>query len=373
MISSETLYETAIAFVFKYAPANALELWRRAGSATAVWESRGDIRDAVPEASPKLVEAVRKLDNVLPLAEKELEFAESKGIQCLGIGDTDYPARLKGCADAPLVLFYKGSANLNSRRIISAVGTRHCTEYGRDLCASLTRDLAALAPGTVVVSGLAYGIDINAHRGALAAGLPTVGVLAHGLDTIYPATHRDTAKTMLENGGLVTEFPCGTIPEKTNFVRRNRIIAGLSEATIVVESAAKGGSLITASVAESYDREVCAFPGRVGDAASEGCNILIMENKARMITSAESLIKALCWDCETNPAAVRPAAPELFPELSDEERRIADSLEGSDGKQINLITVETNIPMARLMSVLFEMEMRGIVKSLNGARYRLNR
>ena len=316
---------------------------------------------------------MRKLDDILPLAEKELEFAESKGIQCLGIGDAGYPARLKGCADAPLVLFYKGNANLSSRRIISVVGTRHCTEYGRDLCASFTRDLAALAPGTVVVSGLAYGIDINAHRGALAAGLPTVGVLAHGLDTIYPAMHRDTARKMLENGGLVTEFPCGTVPEKTNFVRRNRIIAGLSDATIVVESAARGGSLITASVAESYDREVCAFPGRVGDASSEGCNMLIMDNKARMITSAESLVKALCWDCEANPAAVRPAAPELFPELSDEERRIAGSLEGCDGKQINLITVETNIPMSRLMSVLFEMEMRGIVKSLNGARYRLNR
>ena len=373
MISRETLYGTAIAFVFKYSPANALELWRRAGSATAVWESRSDIRDAVPEASPKLAEAVRKLDDILPLAERELEFAESKGIQCLGIGDTGYPARLKGCADAPLVLFYKGNANLNSRRIISVVGTRHCTEYGRSLCASFTRDLAALAPGTVVVSGLAYGIDINAHRGALAAGLPTVGVLAHGLDTIYPTMHRDTAGKMLGNGGLVTEFPGGTIPEKTNFVRRNRIIAGLSDATIVVESAAKGGSLITASVAESYDREVCAFPGRVGDASSEGCNMLIMDNKARMITSAESLVKALCWDCGTNPAAVRPASPELFPELSDEERKIADSLEGSDGKQINLITVETDIPMSRLMSVLFDMEMRGIVKSLNGARYRLNR
>ncbi len=373
MISRETLYEAAIAFVFKYAPAIALELWRRAGSATIVWESRNDIRDAVPEASPRLVETVRKLEDILPLAEKEMEFAERNGIQCLGIGDADYPARLKGCADAPLVLFYKGSANLNSRRVISVVGTRHCTEYGRGLCESLTRDLAVLAPGTVVVSGLAYGIDINAHRGALAAGLPTVGVLAHGLDTIYPAMHRETARNMLVNGGLVTEFPSGTIPEKTNFVRRNRIIAGLSDATIVVESATKGGSLITASVAESYDREVCAFPGRVGDVASEGCNMLIMENKARMITSAEILIKALCWDCETNPAAVSPAAPELFPQLSVEEQKIADSLEGSDGKQINLITVETNIPMARLMSVLFEMEMRGIVKSLNGARYRLNR
>ncbi len=280
---------------------------------------------------------------------------------------------MKGCNDAPLVLFYKGNANLNSRRIISVVGTRHCTEYGREICTSLTRDLSALAPDTVVVSGLAYGIDINAHRGALAAGLPTVAVLAHGLDSIYPAMHRTTAIKMLENGGLITEFSTRTVPEKQNFVRRNRIIAGLSDATIVVESASKGGSLITASVAESYDREVCAFPGRTGDVWSEGCNMLIMENKARMITSAESLVKALCWDCDANPSAIKPAEPELFPQLSNEEQKIVDALEGSDGKQINLITVETNIPMARLMSVLFEMEMRGIVKSLNGARYKLNR
>lgn len=373
MISQETLYETAIAFVFKYTPANALELWRRAGSATAVWENRKDIRAVVPEASPKLAETVGKLDEFLPLAEREMEFAQAKGIQCLGFGDSDYPARLKGCNDAPLVLFYKGNTNLNSRRIISVVGTRHCTEYGREICTSLTRDLSALAPDTVVVSGLAYGIDINAHRGALAAGLPTVAVLAHGLDSIYPAMHRTTAIKMLENGGLITEFSTRTVPEKQNFVRRNRIIAGLSDATIVVESASKGGSLITASVAESYDREVCAFPGRTGDVWSEGCNMLIMENKARMITSAESLVKALCWDCDANPSATKPAEPELFPQLSNEEQKIVDALEGSDGKQINLITVETNIPMARLMSVLFEMEMRGIVKSLNGARYKLNR
>ena len=155
MISQETLYETAIAFVFKYTPANALELWRRAGSATAVWENRKDIRAVVPEASPKLAETVGKLDEFLPLAEREMEFAQAKGIQCLGFGDSDYPARLKGCNDAPLVLFYKGNANLNSRRIISVVGTRHCTEYGREICTSLTRDLSALAPDTVVVSGLA--------------------------------------------------------------------------------------------------------------------------------------------------------------------------------------------------------------------------
>lgn len=363
----------AIAAAMKYTPANALELWRAAGSGEEVWNNRRDISAIVPSASPKLAEILKDLDNAMLAAEKEAGYAEKKGIRCLSIGDRDYPARLRGCGDAPLVLFTVGNADLNARRTIAVVGTRHCTEYGKDICATLTREIAAAAPGTLIISGLAYGVDINAHRGSLAAGLPTVGVLAHGLDRIYPALHRETARQMTGQGGLVTEFTTGTNPDKQNFVRRNRIIAGLADVTVVVESAVKGGGLITASIADSYNREVCAFPGRTTDGFSAGCNRLIMENKARMVTSGTDIIKALGWDNGTSPASAKPVELELFPELSEEERKIAYALEGSDGKQINLLTVETDIPVSRLMSVLFEMEMRGIVKSMNGARYRLNR
>ncbi len=373
MISQETLCNMALAVALKYAPANALDLWRAAGSGKAVWDNRHNISDIIPSASRKLKETLQNLDGAMQKAEKEAEYAESKGIKCLSIGDKSYPARLKGCCDAPLVLFALGKCDLNARRIVSVVGTRHCSEYGKDICATLTRELSAIAPGTLIISGLAYGIDINAHRGALAAGLPTVGVLAHGLDRIYPTLHRETARQMLETGGLVTEFTTGTNPDKQNFVRRNRIIAGLADVTVVVESAAKGGGLITASVADSYGREVCAFPGRISDEFSTGCNRLIMENKARMITSAEDLVKALGWEDKSNPAATVPVELELFPDLNAEEQKIVDALEGCDGKQINLLTVETDIPVSRLMSVLFELEMRGIVRSLNGARYRLNR
>lgn len=370
-MTREALYDVALAMAFKYTPATALALWRAAGSGVDVWENRHDIAAIVPGAKGDVAAAVGKLDSLLSAAEKELLYAEEKGIKCLTMADTDYPARLKNCDDAPLVVFYLGNADLNARHIVAVVGTRHCTEYGKSICASFTAGLAAAVPGTLVVSGLAYGIDINAHRGALAAGLPTVAVLAHGLDRIYPAMHRATAAKMVENGGLITEFPTGTNPDKQNFVRRNRIIAGLADATVVVESADKGGSLITASIADSYGREVCAYPGRVSDRYSAGCNNFIRDNKARLITSADDLAKALGWEMEKGRKA-KPKEPELFPELNDEERKVYDALTGSDGKQINLLTVETNIPVGQLMSLLFEMEMRGIVKSLNGARYKLN-
>lgn len=372
-MNGESLYALALSLTFRHSPANALQVWQLAGSGKAVWESRNDIRALIPQATDKLAAALHGMDAAMATAERELEFAASHGISVLAYSDNNYPARLKSCCDAPLVLFHKGNANLNARRIISVVGTRHCTEYGKKICEDLTRGLSSLAPGTLVVSGLAYGVDIHAHRGALDAHLPTVAVLAHGLDRIYPTLHRDTAMSMTANGGLLTEFPSGTNPDKQNFIRRNRIIAGLADVTVVVESAAKGGGLITASIAASYNREVCAFPGRVSDQYSEGCNRLIQNSKATLITSADDLVKAMKWDSAANPSGIRPVELELFPTLSPEEQKISDCLENSDGKQINLLTAETGIPVQQLMSMLFEMEMRGIVKSLNGARYKLNR
>ena len=221
-------------------------LLEQAGSATVIYEHRRHIRDVMPELHPRAVEGISLMDTLMGRAEEEYRFASQSRIRCLGFYDDDYPARLRECSDAPILLYFRGTADLNARRVVSMVGTRKITPYGRDLCARFVADLRALSPDTLVVSGLAYGVDIHCHRAALAQGLPTVGVLAHGMDQIYPRMHRTDAVKMLEQGGLLTEFMSQTNADKKNFVQRNRIVAGMSDATIVVESARKGGSLITA-------------------------------------------------------------------------------------------------------------------------------
>jgi DNA processing protein len=303
-------------------------------------------------------------------AKREYEFIEKNNISCLLIGDEDYPSRLRECDDAPLMLFFKGNTNLNPAHSIAMVGTRHATDYGRTMCANFLRDLRELCPDVLVMSGLAYGVDIHAHRSALNNGLPTIGVLAHGLDRIYPGAHRATAVEMVKRGGLITEFFSGTNPDKYNFVSRNRIVAGMADATIVVESAAKGGSLITADIASSYHRDCFAFPGRIGDEFSEGCNKLIADNKAALLISAEEFVKAMRWnDCTTaRPKAVQRT---LFPDLSPEEQRVAEVLRSRDGLQINTLVVETNIPINKMTTLLFEMEMKGVVRVLAGGMYKL--
>ena len=349
--------------------ANTHMLYEQVGSATAVWENRNNIRDVLPNATDRLIKALQGFDEAVRHAEAEAEFASGKNIRILCIHDDGYPARLAECSDAPLVLYMLGNADLNARHVISVVGTRRCTQYGRELCQELVRGMQDQCPDTLIVSGLAYGIDINAHRNALAAGLPTVGVLAHGLDRIYPAVHRKTAIEMLEHGGLLTEYISGTTPEKINFVRRNRIVAGMSDATIVVESAAKGGSLITAELAQEYQRDVFAFPGRVSDESSIGCNNLIFEQKATLIQSADDVIKALNW--ETRRTAGEPVQQELFVNLSEEQQRIVDALKGCDGKQINQIIIDTNLNYMQVSNQLYELECQGVVTLLGGARYKL--
>lgn len=372
MITAETLNCMTLALLPRLKPAQLLELYHTAGSATAITDNARDLRAVAPEASPRLCAMIAAdIDTARQRATKEAEFAAQHDIRCLTISDKAYPQRLRSCCDAPLVLYFKGNTDLCARHAVAVVGTRRCTEYGKSLCERFTRELAAIAPGTLVISGLAYGIDIHAHRGALEAGLPTVAVLAHGLDRIYPAAHRNTARDMLACGGLATEFASATVPDKHNFVRRNRIIAGLAEATVVVESAAKGGGLITASIAQSYGRDVCAFPGRASDEFSVGCNNLIRTSHAQMITSAADLAEALCWDDARDAKASAPRERDLFPELSPEGLRVVDVLKGCDDMQLNMLTVKTDMPVSKLMSLLFELEMRGIVKSLSGARYRL--
>ena len=227
-----------------------LQLYRTLGSATAIMEHRHDIKAVLPCATPRLVEALKDISEPMRRAEEELAFDEAHNIVPLLMNDESYPERLRRCEDAPLVLYYRGTSNLNNRHIISVVGTRHCTIYGQDIIRQFCADLKRMCPDTIIISGLAYGVDINTHRAALKNGMETVGILAHGLDYLYPTAHRETATEMLNQGGLATEFMTGTNADKMNFVRRNRIIAGLADATIVVESAEKGGSLITANLAQ---------------------------------------------------------------------------------------------------------------------------
>ena len=346
------------------------ELIETVGSAKELLENAANIGDIVPEASPRLRQLLCD-SSLIELAEKEMEFIETKDIKLICFGDEAYPHRLIECADAPLVLHSLGNANLNARRIVSIVGTRHASEYGKALCENFVANLARFAPDTLIVSGLAYGIDVCAHRAALKAGLPTVGVLAHGLDRIYPGAHRATAKQMLENGGLLTEFMSGTESLKPFFVQRNRIVAGLADATVVVESASKGGSLITASLALGYDRDCFAFPGRVNDQYSQGCNELVSRNRAALITSAYDFVEAMNWEVTTTKKSGEDLQTELFPDLSPDESAVMNALrENSDGLQVNQMVVLLNIPINRLLPLLFEMEMKGLVKAVAGGCYR---
>ena len=348
-------------------------MYRELGNAQTIIEHHANIRDIFPDASEKLVNGLRNIDEARARAEAELEFCQKHGIQPLPMNDEHYPARLRECDDAPLMLFYRGNADLNQQRVINIVGTRHCTAYGKDVISRFVRDLKSLCPQLLIVSGLAYGVDINAHRAALENGYETVGVLAHGLDQIYPPRHRETAVKMISQGGLLTEFFTQTNADKVNFVRRNRIVAGMSDACILVESAAHGGGLITARLSRDYNRDVFAFPGRVGDEYSEGCNNLIRNNGAALITSAQDFVEAMGWitDAQLNEARQKGIERQLFPSLSPEEMQIVGALQKQNDQQINMLSVTSNLPVARLTAILFELELKGVVKVLAGGTYHL--
>lgn len=305
------------------------------------------------------------------LMDRELKFCSDHGIQVICYGDEAYPQRLMVCRDAPLVLFYLGNAPLNVRHVISIVGTRHLSPYGRDLCERITADLGRLLPDALVVSGLAYGADINAHRGALANNLSTVAVVAHGLDRIYPYTHKATAAQMTRQGGLLTEYPMGTEPERYNFVHRNRIVAALADCTIVVESARRGGSMITAERAREFGRPVLACPGRLTDATSEGCNRAIAEGKAFAFTDVADLIVRMGWESAGSQDAVQQP---LFAEslsLSAEEQQLVSALRGTEGLTADQLALATQMPAFQVGAILTDMEMQGLLALMPGGLYRL--
>lgn len=372
-MSQETINTIALTRIGYFSSPGLLDLYRRAGSATAVIDNRNHIRDILPDASDHLIEGLKNSENAVKQAEEELEYDERHGIKALCFNDNDYPQRMRECPDAPLVLYRMGNADLNKRHIVNIVGTRHCTNYGQDIIRTFTKELRTLCPDVLIVSGLAYGVDICAHRSALENGFDTVAVLAHGLDTIYPSSHRETALRMLENGGLLTEYTISTKPKAQNFVQRNRIVAGCSDATILVESASKGGGLITCGIARSYNRDVFAFPGNIGAEYSEGCNNIIRDNGASLITSATDFVKAMGWgdDLLLEKSLKQGIERTLFPDLSADEQTVVDLLQKNNDLQINLLSVQTGLPISRLTALLFELEMKGVVKALAGGSYHL--
>ncbi len=311
-------------------------------------------------------------DKALSEAVAETNFVSRANIRAIYFTDPDYPARLLECDDAPLMLYALGSCDLNQARFVSIVGTRHATPYGTAFVDDLVSGLASrCADPVVIVSGLAYGIDIAAHRAALDAGLPTIGVLAHGLNTIYPASHRDIAARMARSGGmLLTDYRSSDSIHRGNFLARNRIVAGLSDCTVVAESDTHGGALVTARLASAYSRDVFALPGRTSDRYSRGCNGLIASCMASLITSADDLIESMRWP-------VKPAEghqPELFdsvPELTPEEQAVIDTITRRGDATLSELTASVNIPTPRLMGMLIDMEFRSLILAIPGGRYQL--
>ena len=372
-MEQELFYAMALTRLTNFNFQQALELYRTVGSAQQIYEHRTDIGDVIEDCSPRLVEALKDWNEPMKRAEFELQYMQEHGIRGLTLNDDDYPQRLRECPDAPIVLYYKGNADLNQAKIVCIVGTRQMTTYGQDLIRRFVRDLRQQCPQVLIVSGLAYGVDIHAHREALENGFPTVGVLAHGLDQIYPYRHRETAAQMVNHGGLLTEFMTQTNADKANFVRRNRIVAGMSDACLVVESAAKGGGLITAEIAQSYDRAVFAFPGAVGMTYSEGCNNLIRDNGAGLISNADDFVKAMEWQDEAilKQAIADGIERNLFPDLSPEETKVVALLQQTNDLQLNILSVKTGIPIGSLTALLFQLEMKGVIRPLAGGMYHL--
>ncbi|MCR5151974.1 MAG: DNA-processing protein DprA [Prevotella sp.] len=369
----ETLYAMALTRLSYFNPGELLMVYQRAGNATTIMEHRKDIREVFPDCSMRLVEALSGCDEALKRAEAELEYDERYGVHVICYNDDEYPQRLRECPDAPVVLYYNGNADLNSQRVVNIIGTRQCTAYGRDVIRSFVRDLRIACGDVLIVSGLAYGVDVCAHREALANGLPTVGVLAHGLDDLYPGSHRNTAQQMVAHGGLLTEYMTQTNADKRNFVKRNRIVAGMSDACLLVESAAKGGGLITARISRGYNRDVFAFPGKVGDTYSEGCNNMIRDNVAALITCADDFVHAMGWQNDSLLREKRDQGIErdLFPMLNDDERKVAEVLGKTNDLPVNILSVQSGLSVAKLSSLLFEMEMKGVVRMLAGGTYHL--
>jgi len=356
-------YEIALSLLPCLKPADARLLFEKAGSAEAVFSDK-KLR-CIEQLNPKVIQEI-VTSSALKRADKEIEYCLNYNIQVRFITDTDYPYRLAACQDAPLVLYSKGISNLNAKRIVSIVGTRRATRQGVNLTEKLVRELAANFPDLIIVSGLAYGIDITANSTAVSSGINTVAVVAHGLQEIYPAIHRKTALEIIKNGSILTELPYGTPPEPFRFIQRNRIVAGLCDACIVMESAEKGGSMITAEMASDYGRDVFAYPGRPADERSAGCNLLIKKQLASLATSADDILTMMNWQ-KAKQAKAEQAT--LFPDITPIQKLLIERMQPGELKKIEDFSGETGLSMAEILSNLMQLELNGQIESLPGGSY----
>lgn len=366
--TSELIYQIVLTQLPGIGSVSARKLVNAVGSAEAVYKENAVKLALVPGISEKIIRLIKPTTDHFKRAEKELEFIQKFKVKTHFVADDTYPLRLKHCADAPVLLYSLGNTDFNNIKVLSFVGTRMPTDYGKEMCRYLIKGLADL--GILIVSGLAYGIDTAAHKSALESSLQTVGVLAHGLDRVYPSANTALAHRMIQNGGLITEFMSMVEPDKENFPKRNRIIAGLSDATIVIEAGSKGGALITADIANSYDRDVFAVPGRISDKYSEGCNTLIKTNRAALVQKPEDILYIIGWDKPQEKSI--PAQKVLFADLLPEEETIIKILKECGECSIDKLSSECNLSSGKIASNLLNLECNGIVTSLPGKIFKIS-
>jgi len=362
----ELLYTLALQRVPNLGDTSAKKLIHSVGSAEGVFKEKKSRLlkiDGIGQIKLKELSATLQLQE----AEEELKFISENNIDYSFFMDKDYPEHLKHCIDGPILFFKKGNIDIQNKKLISIVGTRKASTYGISMCEKLLEDLAPLNP--VIISGFAYGIDITAQKKALDLGLQTIACLAHGFNQIYPKNHKKYVSKVESNGGFITEFWSNDSFDRNNFLKRNRIIAGISEATIVIESAEKGGSLVTADIANSYNREVFAAPGRTSDLQSQGCNNLIRKQQAHLLTSAADIVYHLGWEIEAEKS--KPKQTKLFVELSNEEKSIWNYLKGKDKELLDVIALECNLPTFKVASHLLNMELKGVIRPLPGKMFQV--
>ncbi len=362
----ELLYQIGLTLIDGVGDVNAKSLLAYCGSAKEVFKYKKAQLQKIPGIGQVYAGYVAQSRHVLKQAEAECRFIEKYKIKPLFFTDSEYPSRLRFCTDSPVMLYYKGTADLNAAKIIGIVGTRRPSDYGRQKTQELVSELRE--SGAMIVSGLAYGVDVMAHKAALDCGLETVGVLAHGLDRIYPQSHDKVAKKMLKQGGLLTDFMSGTNPDAVNFPKRNRIVAGLCDALVVIESKRTGGSLITATIANSYNKDVFAFPGKAGDILAEGCNGLIKSNRAALIENAADLLEAMQWNPKPkkeNPIKQIPLQINLNPD----EKSVFGAFDGKSQMHIDEICLVAQMPVSKVSALLLQLEFSNLVRSKPGKQY----
>ncbi len=369
MSDDQLKYQIALTMIPKVGGITAKKLIAYCGGLEGVFAEKKANLMKIPGIGEFIAKAVSG-HGVFKEAEKEIEFIKKNQITTLFYTDANYPSRLKHCDDGPILLFYKGNPDLNSDKVIAVVGTRNITEYGKQKCKEIIEGLKKYNP--LIVSGLAYGVDAKAHKSALDQSLPTVGVLGHGLDRIYPKLNGPLADRMLkQNGGLITDFVSNTIPDRENFPKRNRIIAGMVDALIVIEAAVTGGALITANIANSYNRDVFAVPGRTTDLYSQGCNLLIKSHKAHMVESARDIEYVMGWEEDDKKKVKKQLQQQLFLELDEEEKLITDILSQNGDSSFDLLKSKTGLSFSKLSSLLLNLEFKGVIYNLPGKMFRM--